>query len=213
MIRVTVSVEGYTEEAFVKDVLYEHFLSRGIILTAINMEGNISLDRIIPELVRHYHGCNFLTTFYDFYGFKKNSLYLNGDDLEKEILERLTLTLKRNGHILSLHRFRPYIQMHEFEGLLFSNVEAFRLLYNVRDEHIDRLRVIRQGFNTPEDIINSKETSPSHRLEDLKIGYRKVEFGPILARKIGLNVIRTECQRFNHWIIWLENVVLGSSAP
>jgi hypothetical protein len=212
MIRVTISVEGDTEEAFIKDILYDSFYAKGINLTAINMRGNISIDRIIPELRRHYHNSEFLTTFYDFYGFKRNNKYFNCDDLVNKIVERLAQELKRGNHTLDMRKFLPYIQMHEFEGLLFSDVEAFRLLNDIQDEHIEKLKVTRKAFNTPEDINNSKETSPSHRLTDLKIGYNKVEFGPILAMAIGLPTIRKECPRFNKWLTWLENLAAKTSA-
>lgn len=206
MIRVTISVEGDTEEDFVKDILYDYFLEKGVILTPINMEGNISLDRIVPELRRHYHNCDFLTTFYDFYGFKRNNRYLDGDDLENKILEHLINALEKNNHTLDNRKFYPYIQMHEFEGLLFANVEAFRLLPSISEEHINELRSIRNQFNNPEEINNSKETSPSHRLEALEFGYKKVEFGPVLALEIGLPAIRVECPGFNRWFSWLESL-------
>lgn len=206
MIRVAISVEGNTEEGFVNDVLCGPMNDRDIFLTPINMCGNIGLERVVTELSKLHHNFDCTTTFYDFYGFKKSNQFEHGDDLEAAIRDGLAKKLEQRHQALDSRRFRPYIQMHEFEGLLFSDVAAFNLLPGIDAEQHKHLQAIRSGFETPEDINNSKETAPSKRIAAMKIGYDKAAHAAILALDIGLPKIRAECPRFNAWLNWLENL-------
>ena len=95
----------------------------------------------------------------------------------------------------------PYIQLHEFEGLLFNNKEVF---YNqIAAEELvgkDELESVFNDFDNPEMINNSVETSPSHRLERIIKGYNKIVYGVCLAEAIGLARIREKSPRFNRWL-------------
>jgi hypothetical protein len=111
------------------------------------------------------------------------------------------------------HRFIPYIQLHEFEALLFSNKQIFDDSFT-EDEFNDYAHLVEvfNTFDNPEDINNNKETAPSKRLQRIIKGYKsekenlKVFYGTLLAQAIGLNAIRAKCPRFNNWITLLENV-------
>ena len=70
----------------------------------------------------------------------------------------------------------------------------------------EELKQTAATFDNPEVINNSRETSPSHRLERIVRGYDKVVYGNYLAESIGLNKIRERCPRFNHWIESLAGV-------
>ena len=70
MVRIGISVEGATEERFVKVVLVPHLLTRGIYATPVSLNGNISVDRVKHELKHLVHSFDYTSTFYDFYGFK-----------------------------------------------------------------------------------------------------------------------------------------------
>jgi len=100
-------------------------------------------------------------------------------------------------------RFIPYIQLHEFEGLLFSNVEAVDHVLNINQgsSHLAELRAIRAQFKTPEKINEGQTTAPSKRLLNLYEGYDKVLFGSLIAGKIGLERIREECPHFDEWVL------------
>src|SRR6202035_1494477 len=97
--------------------------------------------------------------------------------------------------------------MHEFEGLLFTDIEQFQYVLDGWNDAVrTKLLAIRNGFATPEDINNSRETAPSKRI--LKIfphgEYSKTEHGPIIAEAIGLGKIRQACPQFNNWLTKLE---------
>ena len=61
-------------------------------------------------------------------------------------------------------RVFSYVQKYEFEGLLFSETEAFDRLYGGNKQYGQRFKDIRSQFHTPEDINDNRETAPSKRL-------------------------------------------------
>ena len=103
-------------------------------------------------------------------------------------------------------RFVPFVVMHEFEGLLFSDCAAFSRGIG-RPELEPSLRQVRDQFQTPEDINDSPVTAPSKRVINLIQGYEKPLFGTLAVLEIGLARIRSECPHFDSWINDLESLV------
>lgn len=105
------------------------------------------------------------------------------------------------------YRFIPYLQLHEFEGLLFNDIN---IIYSQipPNDIIDKRELEKtfEDYDNPEMINNTRETSPSHRLERIIKGYNKVVYGDILAEAIGLHKIRNKSPRFNNWINKLESI-------
>ena len=100
-------------------------------------------------------------------------------------------------------RFIPFVVMHEFEGLLFSDPDRFSEGID-RPDLAPRLRAIRDAFNSPEEIDDSPVTAPSKRVTDLAPGYDKPFHGTLAALQIGLAAIRAECPHFQEWLERLE---------
>jgi hypothetical protein len=50
MVRVGISVEGATEERFIKMSLVPHLAKQGIFVTPVSMGGNVSVDRVRHEI-------------------------------------------------------------------------------------------------------------------------------------------------------------------
>lgn len=65
---------------------------------------------------------------------------------------------------------------------------------------------IRNQFNSPEEIDDNPNTSPSKRILGIFPGYQKVFDGPLIVGKIGLQKIRDECVHFNDWVTKLETL-------
>ena len=106
--------------------------------------------------------------------------------------------------VLVTDRCFPYVQVHEFEGLLFSDVDAFDTVSpNVP---VAALRSIRAQFPTPEDINDNWDTAPSRRVKKLIRDYQKRLHGPLVAEQIGLERMRHECPRFDAWLCRLESL-------
>lgn len=101
-------------------------------------------------------------------------------------------------------RFIPYIQLHEFEGLLFSDISVFPRNFTKEQLDFPQLERAVNDFKTPEEINNSPATAPSERLKKAINGYDKVTDGAFLALEIGLETIRKKCILFNEWIERLE---------
>jgi hypothetical protein len=102
-------------------------------------------------------------------------------------------------------RFIPYLQLHEFEGLLFSNPAAFARGIN-ESNLANQFQTIREGFLTPEDIDDSPATAPSKRVLQLCPSYRKVLNGTQAARAVGIDTMRRECPQFRNWLDRLEQL-------
>ena len=100
-------------------------------------------------------------------------------------------------------RFVPYVMMHEFEGLLFS--DATRFGHGIgRPDLSPEFQAIRDEFATPEEINDSPITAPSKRIIKLLPGYEKPLMGTLAVLEIGLDAIRKECPFFRRWLERLE---------
>ena len=207
MIRVSISVEGPTEEEFTKEVLTAHLLSHGVEAQPILIGrgrgsgeggGNVSAGRLVSEMAHLHRSFDVVTSLVDFYGFKDKD-GRTVDELEALLRHNIEGRLGRNEA-----RVLPYVQLHEFEGLLFSDVTVFSRLLDVPPETVEQLRGIRGRFATPEDINDNKATAPSKRIKELIPHYRKALHGPLIAMELGLDAIRKECPRFDSWVSRLE---------
>lgn len=115
------------------------------------------------------------------------------------------------GNGFDTRRFVPFVVVHEFEALLFSDCAAFsRAIY--RPDLKAAFTAIRNKFGTPEDINDSPVTAPSKRVEALVPGYQKPFFGALAIIEIGLPQIRSECPHFDRWLRRLE-ALAGCTRP
>ena len=96
------------------------------------------------------------------------------------------------------HRFIPYIQLHEFEALLFSSNKGFENYF--AEKEANSTQQIIETFKNPEDINSSPEGAPSKRLLAIKDDYDKVIEGNLIALEVGFNDILAKCPRFKAWI-------------
>lgn len=214
MIRLAVSVEGRTEEEFVKTVLADHLRGHGVEPTPILIGrargssggGNVSVERLVPEMVDLYWSFDAVTSLVDFYGFRGRGDRETADALEERLGEALRGVVRE----WDPRRVIPYIQQYEFESLLFSDVDAFAVLSDVSsdtsNEAVRTLRHVRSQFPSPEDINDNWATVPSRRIAGAMPEYRKVVHGPLIAGETGLDAIRRECRRFNAWMERLETL-------
>lgn len=213
MIRLAISVEGRTEEEFVKDMLREHLTSFGVEVTPVQVGsarnrwkgGNVSESVLVAEMRLLSHNFDAVTSLVDFYGFRGK-----GGRTADELVADLREVIQGNlGPRAGLDRVIPYVQLHEFEGLLFSRPEAFESVRDAREAVVRELRSVRVQFPSPEHINDGKHTAPSKRIRRALPRYRKEVHGPRVATRIGLAAIRRECKRFDGWLASLE--ALGGS--
>lgn len=131
-------VEGQTEEAFVRDLLAPHYARIGLYLTSAIVgvspghKGGLSrYTKVKPQIERLCKGDKgaHVSTMFDLYALpddfpgKGSSDYssINGGRRKAEFLE---VRLAEN---IGLHNFIPNLIVHEFEALLFSDLDAFEV--------------------------------------------------------------------------------------
>ncbi len=220
MIRVHIICEGQTEEMFINEVLAQAFHHLGIYLMPAligkpgHKGGNFRFERLLTDLEKRLLGDRqaYCTTFFDFYGLpeefpgkveaaSKSTMDEKADCLLEAMMDKLRKKLGDDA----MRRFIPYVQMYEFEGLLFSCPK--RLAMGINQPTLeDKFLHIRNEFDTPEAINNSTVTAPSKRILKLYDGYEKPLHGSLAAIEIGLPTIRAECTRFDSWLKHMESL-------
>ena len=223
MSRILVHVEGQTEERFVNTVLAPHLYSVGYTSVSARLLGNArqrsrrggirSWRSVRRSIVNHLTAdqSRLATTMVDYYGLpntwpgreqagRRETLRERAASVERAVLEDIS---RSSGGAFDPWRFVPYVVMHEFEGLLFSDPDKFARGIG-RLDLSPKLQAVRDEFSTPEEINDSPDTAPSRRVLDLCEGYQKPLMGVLAVEAIGLDAIREECPLFSAWIEALE---------
>lgn len=198
MVRIGISVEGLTEEIFVKKVLYPYLAPKGIDITPISMGGGVNVDKIKSELKKMANSFDYVTTLYDFYGFRNKDAHETKDSLETKISGATHKGVKP--------KLIPYVQMYEYEGLLFSCPTSMENILNETGVKDWAAEILKEFKDDPEAINNSTETVPSKRL-GARTGYLKTTHGPNIASEIGIDKIRKMCRGFDAWLGKLESQI------
>ncbi len=105
-------------------------------------------------------------------------------------------------------RFIPYMAIHEFESLLFSNSSV---IAEELDISVDDVNSVLTECGEPEAINNSLHTAPSKRLDSWSRNgaFPKITTGITIAKAIGITTIREQCPLFNKWIEKFETIQGG----
>ena len=202
--------EGPTEEQFINEVLNRFFYKRGIYdIRAILMEtspghkgGAVSYQRFkrnIENLLKSEKDIivtsliDFFRLYTDFPGYNESLQIANKMDK----VGFLELAISEN---INHHRFIPYIQLHEFEGLLFSSNDGFDYIPEIPQQFRLQLNNAVNAHDNPELLNDGAETAPSKRLERLIPGYQKTFHGPLIADIITIDTMLEKCERFRNWI-------------
>lgn len=226
MTRLHIHVEGETEETFVNEILRPHLYSRGYVKVSARLVGNArqrdrrggirawSAVRIdILNHLRQDTGC-LETTMVDYYALPQTggSAWPGRETASQLPYARKAATVENAlwqdvcqemGGGFNPDRFIPFVMMHEFEGLLFSDCVSFSRGIG-RPELAANFQSIRDQFSSPEEIDDSPLTAPSKRVERLVEGYEKPLLGTLAILEIGLDAIRAECPHFHEWLSRLE---------
>ena len=182
MTRLAVCAEGPTEGEFTSRVLAPHLRSMGVDVRPVVVGrartpregGNVSIDRLGTDMALLYHNFDVVTSLVDFYGFRGKGAR-RVDELEADLQSEVA---RRVGRGWDRRKVLPYVQRHEFEGLLFSDVEAFARQRDFPNACVVALRAIRAAFATPEDINDDRRTAPSKRIRGVIPRYNKRFHGP-----------------------------------
>ncbi|MCY4546220.1 MAG: DUF4276 family protein [Gemmatimonadetes bacterium] len=216
-------VEGQTEETFVNQVLRPHLETFSVGCSARCVEtsrkrgrkyrGGITDFKLprkdINAWMREDKNPDVrFTTMFDLYGLPQDFPGYGDAAGLSNAYERVRVLENALSEDISDRRFVPYIQLHEFESLLFSDLHKLETQFYDRGDEVSRLVMTASAFESPELIDDGKDTSPSKRIigEIPEYGRMKASAGPIVAGKIGLSVLRSKCRHFGEWIERLEAI-------
>ncbi|KPA13589.1 hypothetical protein MHK_006193 [Candidatus Magnetomorum sp. HK-1] len=223
MIRLNFIVEGQTEQLFVHEVLKNHLSmfkvypyvrrvetgrNKGIIYRG-GMTGYLKAKKDITNWMKEDKDPHArFTTMFDLYALP--STFPKFDESKKisnpyKRVETLEYAFQED---IKEKRFIPYVQLHEFEALLLSAPDIFTYAFPEFTSQISRLKEMTKLFTTPEHINDKNETAPSKRIikEIPEYADLKTTAGPLIAKHIGLKVMREKCLHFNQWVNKLERL-------
>jgi hypothetical protein len=211
--------EGQTEERFVKEILAPYLQQFNIFAKAVvlltskkkNMRGGMlnyeQAKRDLTILFKQYRDNSserhIFTTMFDYYALPEDFPSASEAAKIQDVRERINCIEQAFSADIANNAFIPYIQLHEFEALLFVDITKLIYDYPLCEESIHKLKNETDAFGDPELINNSPETAPSKRiikaLED-KYNYNKKLSGTNVTSKIGIETLRKNCRHFNDWI-------------
>lgn len=115
-------------------------------------------------------------------------------------IERVEFLETEFGSDLQHPRFIPYIQVHEFEALLFADPSRILEVFPARTSEVASLQAACDSAPSPEHIDDGQHTAPSKRIRAVIPEYDKAAHGPVIAKLIGLREMRERCQHFRGWL-------------
>ncbi len=218
MKKVLVLVEGQSEEWFVKNILNQNFNKKNIfliptilttkrVLSGPNYKGGVSTyGKIKRELLRLFNdsSATIVTTMLDYYripadfpGFNEKP---SGDCYQrvKFLEDKFYLDIDRRNFI-------PYLQLHEYEALILSQIGKFEKVFPEKNEKIEMLRKLNASYKSPEEINENPQTAISKRIKEIFPEYEKILHGQLILIDAHLNEIRSKCPHFDSWLKKIEN--------
>lgn len=215
MKRCLILVEGQTEERFVKDVLCPELQTKGLYLmptiltTKIvkngrNFKGGVTnYDKLAADLRKLLRDSSALiTTLIDYYGLPADTPGMSGRPIASARERVMHVENSIHQNLGSPPHFIPFLALHEFEALLFTDHEITAAVIPAREKAPELLAA--SGGLEPEDINEHPDTAPSKRLMQVFPSFKKTLHGPTAAKRIGLAAIRARCPHFDNWISQLE---------
>lgn len=225
MNEVVAIVEGQTEQAFVNDLLAAHLGSRSTFIWAVlpgrsRKQGGVKEWCVAREdILRTLRESRYCTTMFDYYAMpnswpgrvasKTLPWQQRAAHVETEVMADIVASM---GSSFNPSQFIPYVQLHEFEALAFADVQKLaevtaplRPIFTV-DQLTQHYQSVLDAAGHPEAINDNYATCPSRRITAKVAAYRKPLHGPIVTKRIGLDVLRAQCDHFAAWLATLETL-------
>ena len=213
MKRLVIIAEGETEESFVNNILCPFFCSKGIYnsiqcFKTKHSHGGMSKYSYIKKDILNiiYEKDVVVSMMIDFYrlpsdfpGFNDLKVTQTHQEQANLLETRIKKDLEDSQNQL-FDNFIPYIQLHEFEALVFASISGIDFLFERSEMDYNGLMNVIQQYPNPEDINNHPDTAPSVRLKKLISGYNKVLHGIDIINTVGMAELLEKCPRFKTWI-------------
>ena len=226
MIRLYFYVEGWTEQLYAQTVLRNHLAPFGV-----NVEGAVRAStgkrhgvvhrgggrhyapakNDLVRLLKQQRGPDVrITTMFDLY-----ALYADFPGAENSAKfahlprQRAQSLQQAMADDIPDPRLIPYIQLHEFETILFCDLSAFEIVFDSCRKQLDALAEdVGNLIETPELIDDGQHSAPSKRIARQFPDYPdlKPDAPVAIATMIDLAVVRVKCPHFNDWLTKLEEL-------
>ncbi len=211
-----IHVEGDTEKRFVDRLLKPYLSDKYHVIPIINKTsvghfGGLSHYKQFRKNTRQL--CRksecLLTTMLDLYHLPTDFPGQNDAELPSDAEQRVKYLEEKMKEDLAIQPptyFIPYIQLHEFEALLFSDIEIVDKVLRVNScSDKPALQSIMKRYNDKPEMINTDE-GPSVKLDKIsKRQYKKIVHGIDIAEKITIDRMRERCPHFDQWLKQLED--------
>ena len=218
--RLYITVEGQTERKFADDVLKPHLTQYSldvrtrVVVTNRKLGkrgGVLDFAKIRDDLNRLLREDRsdeaFFTTMVDLYALPSEFpgwIEARGKTVPTE---RVSILEEAFCAEMGDKRFYPYIQLHEFEALLYCDL--FQLQNRIPNSERAIAELLRDVAGlSPEDINEGPTTAPSKRIIRYLPLYEKtkVRICAPAAATIGLHTLRNRCPHFDEWVRKLEGL-------
>lgn len=217
--------EGQTEARFAEDVLAPFLRQYGIYVKTIllltsgkkgahgGLTAYAKAENDIRIMLKTFHDTgserHLFTTMFDYYALPHDfPAYLATEGLT-DVRRRIAALERALADEVGDRRFIPYIQLHEFEALLFTDIMKLQGEYPLAASDLLRLKQQTDLFGDPEMINGGPATAPSKRIIAAigrKYNYNKVKSGPKTAAAIGIEAIMSRCSHFREWIADVQSL-------
>jgi len=217
-MRLYITTEGQTERKFAEEILGPHLANYNIEVKArvvltnrkLGKRGGIlDYDKIRGDLQRlmledQNQEARF-TTMIDLYALPNTFPGWTEARQPAHSQNRITILESSLKADFEDQRFLPYIQLHEFEALLYCDLSQLQKRITGSAPGLTKLTKEVRGI-PPEEINDGTTTAPSKRIiRHVPIYERsKVRVGVAAAAAIGLPALRNKCPHFNSWVNRLE---------
>lgn len=226
IVILNVLCEGQTEDRFANSVLKSYLKSFGIVvkttILTTNKKKNIrggmlsyqqaktDVELLIKQHSKKTYEKHFYTTMFDLYALPDNFPgYADAMKISDcyAVTQKLEDEFKKN---INHQQFIPYIQLHEFEALVFCGLEYLLIDYPDMTKQVEELKIVLQSYGgNPEKINDSPATAPSKRIVQVfesKHHYDKPKSGAQVTSKVGIPLLKEKCLHFREWIESLEKI-------
>ena len=208
---LNIIVEGPTEREFVTQCMKPYFEDRNIFnVRPIGIEtkpgykgGDVRYEaRFKPHIKRTLQGKEdmIVTSLIDFYKLRADFPKYSEAQKIVDKAQQVAFLEQACADDIDDSRFVPYIQLHEFEALLFTKWAGFAD-FPIPEANKRAIQKIIAEFPNPELINDRPQFAPSERLKSLIIPkYEKPFHGNYIALENGFDAILEKCPRFKNWV-------------
>jgi hypothetical protein len=230
VVRLNFIVEGHAEEAFVNQILCPHLGGHDVVCAARRVEfsrrrgviyrgGLIDWSKAARDIDRwrreDANADTRFTTMFDLYKLPNEAPGRSEAANLTDPFSKVHAIEQAVNATVNDQRFLPYVQLHEFEALLFAGADKLAVFYPERSAEAQQLVDVSTQHPSPEHIDEGATTAPSKRIIARIPEYEggKLTASPIVLERIGLTTLRQRCPHFGAWLTCLESLATPNPLP